>query len=240
LKTAILTGASSGIGNALIPVLCHLGYEVYGFGRNFSETSDSSFENQNPTNPPFHPITLDLQDTAKLVETIQTIKKTSTSIDLLINNAGVAYYGLHEELNPKKIQEMVRTNLEVPMILTNLLLRDLKKSKGDILNIASVTARGRNPHGACYGATKSGLLNFSDSIFDEARKHGVSVTTLSPDMTKTNLYRNATFTASDEDDASLSPDDVADAVNFILTQRSSVVTTELTLRPQLHRIKKRS
>lgn len=52
------------------------------------------------------------------------------TVTLLVNNAGSAYYGLHEELSPKKIQEMVRTDLEVPMILSQQLLRGFKKNKG--------------------------------------------------------------------------------------------------------------
>lgn len=92
------------------------------------------------------------------------------TVTLLVNNAGSAYYGLHEELSPKKIQEMVRTDLEVPMILSQQLLRGFKKNKGCIVNIASVTAQQSNPHGCAYGAVKAGLASFSRSLFDEARK----------------------------------------------------------------------
>lgn len=77
------------------------------------------------------------------------------------------------------------------MIITNLLLRDLKKNKGTIINISSITAEKTNPHGCAYGATKAGLTSFSHSLFEEARKYGVRVVNLEPDMTDTNLYRNA-------------------------------------------------
>ena len=77
------------------------------------------------------------------------------------------------------------------MIITNLLLRDLKKNKGTIINISSITAGKANPHGCAYGATKAGLTSFSHSLFEEARKYGVRVVNLEPDMTDTKLYRNA-------------------------------------------------
>ena len=157
-------------------------------------------------------------------------------ISLLINNAGVGFYALHEELNPVKISQMVRTNLEAPMIITNLLLRDLKKNKGTIINISSITAEKTNPHGCAYGATKAGLTSFSHSLFEEARKYGVRVVNLEPDMTDTNLYRNADFTVDENEAARIQPNEVADAVLYVLGQREGLVMTDITIRPQLHRI----
>ena len=158
---------------------------------------------------------------------------------VLVNNAGTAYYGLHEELNPQKIQQMVRVNLEVPMILAQQLLRILKKHAGYMINIASVTANGTNPHGCAYGATKAGLSSFSHSLFEEARKYGVKVVTVFPDMTRTNLYRNADFQESEEIMARLLPSEVAQAVEFALNQREGLVVSDITLKPQLHRIQRK-
>lgn len=229
-QAVIVTGASSGIGLAVSETLCDMDYEVFGFGRDFKLCK---LEKEN-----FHPIVCDLLDTAKLTAEVKRIAAV-WEISVLINNAGVAYYGLHEELNAKKISEMVRTNLEVPMILSAQLLRTLKKNKGHIIDIASVTAVNSNPHGCAYGATKAGLLSFGRSLFDEARKYGVKVTTVCPDMTKTNLYRNADFKEAEEMEARLLPEDVADAVAFILSARAGMVVSELTLKPQLHRIQKK-
>lgn len=226
--TAIVTGASSGIGLEISKVLCRLGYEVFGIGRNFDKDKELTAES-------FHPILCNLLDTEKLCETIKEIS-SDHHMTILVNNAGTAYYGLHEELNPKKIQQMVRTNLEVPMILTCLLLRELKKNKGYVINISSVTAGSSNPHGCAYGATKAGLSSFSRSLFDEARKYGVKVVTISPDMTQTNLYRNANFKESDDIQSYLMPQEVAKAVEFVLSQRDGLVISDITLKPQLHRI----
>lgn len=228
-NAAIVTGASSGIGLEISKVLCRLGYEVFGIGRNF---------NTNFTENNFHQIICDILDTEKLCDTVKKIS-AQNHITVLINNAGTAYYGLHEELNAKKIQQMVRTNLEVPMILTCQLLRELKKNKGYVINISSVTANNSNPHGCAYGATKAGLSSFSHSLFDEARKYGVKVVTISPDMTKTNLYRNADFKEGDEESSYLMPEEVANAVEYILNQREGLVVSDITLKPQLHRIKRK-
>ena len=236
-EAAIVTGASSGIGAAISARLCKMGYEVFGIGRSFG----SSFAEQFPDaadNPLFHAVVCDLLDTEKILKLVRGIAEEA-GVTLLVNNAGSAYYGLHEELSPKKIQEMVRTDLEVPMILSQQLLRWFKKNKGCIVNIASVTAQQSNPHGCAYGAVKAGLVSFSRSLFDEARKYGVRVATVSPDMTKTELYRNADFTVGEETESYLLPQDVADAVAYIVEQREGVAVSEVTLRPQYHRIRRK-
>ena len=236
-EAAIVTGASSGIGAAISARLCKMGYEVFGIGRSFG----SSFAEQFPDaadNPLFHAVVCDLLDTEKMLKLVRGIAAEAT-VTLLVNNAGSAYYGLHEELSPKKIQEMVRTDLEVPMILSQQLLRGFKKNKGCIVNIASVTAQQSNPHGCAYGAVKAGLVSFSRSLFDEARKYGVRVAVVSPDMTKTELYRNADFTVGEATESYLLPQDVADAVAYIVEQREGVAVSEVTLRPQYHRIRRK-
>lgn len=231
-KSAIVTGASSGIGLAVSRVLCELDYEVYGFGRDFDRRKTAEFLREAEN---FYPVVGDLLDTGKVCEQVKEIAKKS-QVEVLVNAAGVGYYGLHEQLNVRQIQTMVRTNLELPLILTNRLLRVLKKNHGYVFNISSITAKQSNPHGCAYGATKAGLSSFGDSLFDEARKYGLKVTNIHPDMTDTNLYRDADFTCSDEDGSFLMPDEVADAVRYVLTQRDGVAVPDITLRPQLHRI----
>lgn len=226
---AIVTGASSGIGAAVGRMLCEKGYEVFGFGRSFEEE---------PVCARFHPVVCDVTDTQKACEKIADIQK-NCRVRILVNGAGVGYYGPHEELNAKKIGEMVRTNLEAPMIFSNVLLRTLKENQGWIINVSSVTAAEANPHGCAYGATKAGLSGFSRSLFEETRKYGVRVVNIQPDMTRTNLYRNADFCTDDDSRAYLLPEEVAAAVAFALEQRDGAIVTELTVRPQLHRIKRK-
>lgn len=235
MKKAVVTGTSSGIGREIARNLANTGWYVYGIGRNFTNEEDESSYDVGTTSGHIENITCDITDINKLVEIIKSIRQNH-DIKLLVNNAGVGYYGLHEELNPKEISRMVRTNLEAPMVITNLLLRDLKENDGIIINISSVTAEKSNPHGCAYGATKAGLTNFSHSLFDEVRKYGVRVVNIEPDMTRTNLYRAADFTASDNDLESLNPKEVADAVMMIINARKGMAVTDITLKPQKHKI----
>lgn len=243
VSSAIVTGASSGIGLAISEVLCELGFEVYGFGRNFEDVEvfrKGSEEKKSVLRESglFHLVPGDLLNTQWLLDQVKEISKMSR-VKVLVNAAGVGYYGLHEHLSVKQIQRLVRTNLEVPMILTNQLLRVLKTQQGYVINISSVTAKQASPHGCAYGATKAGLTSFGASLFDEARKYGVKVTTIHPDMTDTKLYRDADFTCSDEEGSFLMASEVAETVRYVLSQREGVVVPDITLRPQLHRISRR-
>lgn len=229
MKTAIVTGASSGIGLAISGILLDKQYKVYGFGRDFTEVSLESDD--------FIKVNCDLSNTSELTAKIKEIKQKN-EIHILVNNAGIGYFGPHEELNPKKIHEMVSVNLEAPMILSQLLLRDIKKYQGYIFNISSVTAKKSNTHGCTYGATKAGLTGFSDSLFDEVRKYGVKVISIHPDMTKTNFYRNSDFREGSSEDTYLLPEEVAQVIAMVLNQREGTVISEITLKPQRHQIQR--
>jgi short-subunit dehydrogenase len=227
-KTALVTGASSGIGKAISEMLVNEGYTVYGIGRCFKDTESL---------PGFIPLVCDLTDEKQLKETLSRIP--GKELDVLVNNAGAAYYGMHETLSPQMIRTMTEVNLTVPMILTGYFLRDLRHNRGTVINIVSVTAVSVNTHGAAYGAAKAGLLSFSESLFAENRKYGVRVASILPDMTDTALYRNADFMPDDTEGCSLKPEDTAEAVRYILSSREGTAVTSLTLRPQYHRIRRK-
>ena len=226
LKTAIVTGASSGIGLAIAKMLSEEGYKVYGIGRIFPEGCEF-FEKR---------MSLDLRDMDILLEKVSAIKK----VDILVNAAGSAFYGLAEFNTPEQIREMCRVDLEAPMILTSALLPKLKDSKGMIINIASVTSTRINTHGAAYGALKAGLRSYGRSLYEEVRKTGVRVVTVCPDLTAgTKLYRNADFKPSEEDGCFLLPEDTAECVRSVINMREGAAVTEVEVRPQFNRIVKK-
>lgn len=232
MKTVLITGASSGIGLATALTLAAEGYEVYGIGRSFEE--DRSY----PSN--FHQYSCDITDTKALTKILTEIRTQlpQPAPDILIHSAGVGLYGLQESLKPEDLQQLLRTNLEAPILITTEFLGFMKQRKsGHLIFLSSVTAKKNNTYGCAYGATKAGLLSFANSLFEEARKNGIKVTTLLPDMTKTNLYRNADFTA--DDTACLFPEDIADTISYVLSCGDHLNVTELTIQPQRHRIQKK-
>lgn len=224
MKTAIVTGASSGIGKAIAEVLVKNGYEVYGIGRNFTEDVR------------FHAIVCDLLDEKQYQAMMLSLPK---EIDVLVNNAGCAYYGMHETISDARIHEMIKLNLEIPERMSQHYIRALRLRQGLMINVASITGTHPSPHAACYASTKAAMISFSNSIFEENRKHGFKVTCLIPDMTETNLYRNADFKADENDGCCLYPMDIANVVEQILSQRNGIVAKEIIIQPQFHRIQKK-
>ena len=218
MKVALVTGSSSGIGKAICEQLISHDYKVYGISRHSGE------------------IICDLQDSKALHVKIKELLKT-TDIDLLINCAGLGVFEPHEEISLEKIEELIDVNLKAPIVLTNLCLRSLKKTKGHIINIASVEATKHSKFSALYTATKSGLRDFSLSLFEELRRSGVRVTSINPDMTKTAFFDKLNFEPSSKEDCHINPQDIAQAVIQII--HSPFVTTDITIRPQKLEITKK-
>lgn len=231
-KTILLTGASSGIGLATGLRLATEGFTIYGIGRCFDETIAY------PEN--FHRFSCDITEEQSLTQTLQEIRRQlpAPAPDVLIHSAGIGLYGLQETLHATDIKQLIRTNLEAPILITTEFLNFMKQRKsGHIIFLSSVTAKKSNTYGCAYGATKAGLLSFANSLFEEARKNNIKVTTLLPDMTQTNLYRNADFTA--DTTACLFPEDIADTISYLLSCGEHLNVTELTIQPQRHRIQKK-
>lgn len=231
MKCAIVTGASSGIGLEIAKMLIKNSYKVYGLARDFSKTE---FEHEN-----FVKVSCDITKTSLLQEKIKYIKQEEPEINVLVNNAGVGHFGPHEEINTKKLHEIIAVNLEAPVILTHLLLRELKKNSGYIINISSITAKKASPIGCAYSASKAGLSRFSESLFEEVRKANVKVVALHPDMTKTDFYKNANFKEGKAEESYITAQCVANAVEMVLNQREGTVLTDITIRPQKHIIQKK-
>jgi len=229
MKKAVVTGASTGIGNEISKRLLSLGYCVLGISRN--EATDLK-EDKNYTH-----MNCDLSLQKETLELCEKLKKEDPYI--LINCAGIGVFEPHEELNQKTIIQMSFLNLTAPMLLTNTLLRALKKNGGYLININSIEALRASKFAGVYSATKAGLKAFGDSLFEECRKSQLSITNINPDMTQSSFYENLRFEVSDKDNEKLYTSDIADAVEHILTMRKGAVVSEYTIRSLNFGIKKK-
>ena len=220
MKKAVVTGASSGIGKAITQRLLNLGYKVLGVSRSITQ------EDFNSVN--FEALRADLSDEKETLKLCETLKKEE--ITLLVNCAGFGRFAPHEELNATTITTMTFVNLTAPMLLTNAMLRTLKKNDGYLININSIEALRASKFAGVYSATKAGLKAFGDALFEETRKSGLSITNINPDMTQSAFYDELRFDVSKKEDEKLVAQDIADAVEHILTMRKGAVVSEYTIR----------
>ena len=215
-----MTGASSGIGKAICERLLSLKYEVIGISR--------AITTKHFNHAAFKAIQADLSNEKETLKICETLKKEN--IFILINAAGFGRFEPHEELSGKVITDMTFLNLTAPMLLTNVTLRDLKKNDGYLININSIEAIKASKFAGVYSATKAGLKAFSDSLFEETRKSGLSITNINPDMTESGFYNELRFETSSKEDEKLLATDIADAVEHILTMRKGAVVSDYTIR----------
>ena len=229
-KVAVVTGASSGIGKEITSRLLSLEYQVIGISRTIK---NDDFKNEN-----FSSLQADLSDANSTLLVCEKLKKTN--IYILVNCAGFGRFEPHEELAPKTIIQMSFLNLTAPMLLTNALLRNLKKNDGYLININSIEAIRASKFAGVYSATKAGLKAFGDSIFEETRKSGLSITNINPDMTQSPFYDELRFETSEKVEEKLLTHDIADAVEHILTMRKGAVISDYTIRSLNFGISKKS
>ncbi|MBN1891760.1 MAG: SDR family oxidoreductase [Clostridiales bacterium] len=231
MKTAIVTGSSSGIGLQITRMLLQKEWTVYALSRSRPVPTGST---ENLIHVP-----CDLLDTAAMTACVQDILTKAPALDLLVNCAGIGVFGPHEQANPESLSKMLRLNLEVPILLCQLTLRALKASKGKIINISSVTAEKDSVFGCAYSASKAGLSRFSTSLFEEVRKSGVGVTVVAPDLTRTAFYDSLDFVPDEDARAAILPEQIADAVAYIIESPDHLVVSEITMRPQINRIRRK-
>ena len=210
MLNAIVTGYSSGIGLAISNKLQENGYNIIKLQTRLENISDLEIEVKN------------------------ILKKND--IDLLVNCAGVGIFEPHEQISIKDIKHLIDINLTAPIILSNLLLRSLKKTQGKIINISSIEATKHSKFSALYTATKSGLRDFSLCLFEELRKSGVAITSINPDLTDTNFFNDLRFKPSKKSNCVLSSEQIANTVWDIINTNG--VITDITIRPQKFEILK--
>ncbi|MBU0720396.1 SDR family NAD(P)-dependent oxidoreductase [bacterium] len=230
MKTAVVTGASSGIGKEIAGRLLSLGYSVTGISRTIS---DKDFDDTR-----FTPLQADLSCEASTLLACAKLKDYDLSI--LINCAGFGRFEPHEELSLQTITKMTFLNLTAPMLLSNTLLRSLKKNGGYLININSIEAVRASKFAGVYSATKAGLRAFGDSLFEETRKSALSITNINPDMTQSGFYDALRFETSQKEDEKLLASDIADAVEHILKMRKGAVVSDYTIRSLNFGISKKS
>jgi short-subunit dehydrogenase len=180
-KVAIVTGASTGIGQASAKALHQAGFRVFGTSRRPMASMSEGIEM----------ISCDVTDDASVKKAVEKVLDTTGRIDVLVNNAGIGLLGGAEESSVSQAQALFDVNLFGVMRATNAVLPIMRDQKaGRIINISSVLGLIPAPFSALYSATKHALEGYSESLDHEVRSFGIRVCLLEPAYTRTSFEQN--------------------------------------------------
>lgn len=179
---AIVTGASSGIGEATAHRLAVAGYKVYGTSRRGTQSSVQ----------PFEMLPLDVTSDASVEALVKEVMRSDGRIDLLVNNAGFGVApGGAEESSIEQAQAIFDTNFFGLIRMTRAVLPHMRQQgRGRIINMSSVLGFLPMPYGALYAATKHAVEGYSESLDHEMRTRGIRVSVIEPAYTKTPFDAN--------------------------------------------------
>jgi serine 3-dehydrogenase len=181
-KTAFITGATAGIGEACARLFAGHGWQVVGTGRR-RDRLDRLAEDLGPA---FHPLLLDMRQIANFDAAVTSLPAECQAIDLLVNNAGLAPpMSPLQDAQQAPIDTVVDTNIDGLVALTRLLLPTLIERKGAIINLSSVAATYPYRGGAVYAGTKAFVRQFSLGLRCDLAGTGVRVTSIEPGMVET-------------------------------------------------------
>ena len=182
-RVALVTGASSGIGEAAAHELLAAGFSVYG-------TSRRAVAGEERDGVAFLP--LDVTDDQSVAGAVREVLDRSGRIDVLVNNAGFGVAGAAEESSVEQARALFETNLFGAMRMIRAVLPHMReRGSGRIINISSVLGLLPAPFGALYAATKHAMEGYSESLDHEVREHGVRVLLVEPAYTRTSFGANA-------------------------------------------------
>ena len=223
MKTALVTGASSGIGKAIASTLLKEGMTVIGLCRTVDQLPDG-----------VKPLACDLRDESAIKVAFESLKE----LDILVNSAGLAYLSRICDGNPSDWEEMWRVNVHALGLCSQLSLALFPERGGHILNLSSMSGHRVPPTGGFYASTKFAVRAVSEALRAELKTSGnnTRISCLSPGFVDTPLLDK--YFAGREDQLAetrakidmLTPEAIADAALHILTSPASVEINDVLLR----------
>lgn len=190
-KTALITGASGGIGEALALCFAQHGYRLVLIARNEERLQEVAKQCQELSQQGILVIVADLAQKKGAERIYQQVQAAEISVDVLINNAGIGSWGCFSELELREHERLIQINLLAIVRLSYLFLKDMNtRRQGNIVNIASVYAYSPVPYQAMYAASKAFMMSFSCALSYELRHTGISVNVICPGTTLTGFRKS--------------------------------------------------
>jgi NADP-dependent 3-hydroxy acid dehydrogenase YdfG len=237
-RVALVTGASSGIGDATARALAAAGADVVVTARR-ADRLDALVRDLEKQGVKAHAIEADLLKDSDNKRIVTETEETFGRLDILVNNAGVMLLSPVADANPDDWRRMLELNVLAMMISSQAALPGMRKrGSGDIINISSTAGRVASPSGAGYSATKFAVVALSESLRKEVQKDKVRVCVIEPGLVATELRDHIPDPATKkalnqwaESLRQLQPEDVANAVVYVASQPPQVNVNEILMRP---------
>jgi 3-oxoacyl-[acyl-carrier protein] reductase len=226
-KVALVTGASRGIGLAIAKSLAGLGAWVALCARDEQKLRALAGEFERQGNTALA-VAADVSRASEVTSAVQKTERELGPIEILVNNAAVGYFGPVHEASEEHWDAMLDTNLKAVFLLSKAVAPGMiQRRDGHIVNIASLAGKSVFAGGSIYCASKWGLLGLTQGMAEDLRSHGIRVSAICPGTVNTEF---SPHTGKDPRKM-LKPEDVAHAVETIVTQEPQSFISEILLRP---------
>jgi 3-oxoacyl-[acyl-carrier protein] reductase len=193
-KNALITGAGKGIGKAIALALAKEGVNIILVART-QEEIDSVAAKVRSLRVKALAITADVADINSVNAAVEKALAEFGTIDILINNAGIAAFGKFLELEPTDWERIIQVNLMGTYYVTRAVLSNMiERQTGDIINISSTAGLSGNALTSAYSASKFAVLGLTESLMQEVRKHNIRVTALTPSTVATDMAKELKLT----------------------------------------------
>jgi 3-oxoacyl-[acyl-carrier protein] reductase len=210
-KNAIITGAGKGIGKAIAIALAQEGVNVGLLARTISDL-ESLAEELESMGVKVSIAAVDVADMDAVNAAVLKVKNELGTIDILINNAGIASFGKFLELDPSRWEEIVKVNLFGAYYTARAVLPEMiEKQSGDIINISSTAGKNGAAVTSAYSASKFALIGMSESLMQEVRKHNIRVSTLLPSTVASDMAIDLKLTDGNPEKV-MQPEDLAELI----------------------------
>ena len=233
-KNIVLTGASGGIGRAMLKALASAGADIWAFVRNAEDAEFANFvaSVSAETGQSIEIVGCDIAQAESVKDAVIMVRSSKKAIDGLVNNAGILREGLMQMMPIAEMRELFEVNFFGPVLLTQYITRLMTRQPkgGAVVNISSMAAFDGVEGETIYGATKAALAAMSKSLAKELGRFKVRVNCIAPGVTETKLTAGMAESIMANDRAATylgrhaRPEDIAGIAVFLLSDAASYIT----------------
>ena len=225
---AIVTGANRGIGLAVALKMAELGWPLMLLARD-ADALEQATRRCAALGAPVQWRAGDLTSESFMTEAVAATLSEYGSVDALVNNAGTAVQQRVQDADLDRWRQVMQINFDSAVFLSHAVLPQMiARQSGCIINISSISGRNTPSGSAIYSASKHALNGFTGCLFEDVRDLGIKVSAIMPGFVATDLTRGVGL----EETNMIQPEDVAEAVAYVLGASASCCPTEIVLRPQ--------